>query len=398
MAASLKALRAPLARVRASRPHPIGSFPLHIPIPVALIGCAPPSVSPLLRNAAMAAEPSASIALSELTALLSPSSPAAPEAAEAALSLSGSSSGRALLAGHPAALSALAASASRGCRPALAALVNASSEPAALEPLLSLLPSLLPLVASSGGLCGLLANLSREPGAAARVLRALGAGAEPLLRALGAPRPPAELGALLCNLSQAPQGRRILLDRSGSAVRRMLALLRRPEAEMRRGVVGALRNCCFQHESHEWLLSPEVDALPFLLLPLAGPEDLPEEEMEQLPVDLQYLPPEHRREEEPEIRKMLLETLMLLAATKPGRRHLRSQGSYLVLRELHTWEKNPEVLSACEKLIQVLIGDEPEEGMENLLEVTIPEDVEKRLRELDREEEEERRKELEMSR
>ncbi|XP_041251979.1 protein HGH1 homolog, partial [Onychostruthus taczanowskii] len=67
-------------------------------------------------------------------------------------------------------------------------------------------------------------------------------------------------------------------------------------------------------EKHEWLLGPEVDALPPLLLPLAGPEELPEDEMEQLPVDLQYLPPEHRREEEPEIRKMLLETLMLVGS------------------------------------------------------------------------------------
>ncbi|NXP99599.1 HGH1 protein, partial [Vidua macroura] len=104
-----------------------------------------------------------------------------------------------------------------------------------------------------------------------------------------------------------------------------------------------------------------------------------------------------------------------LAATKPGRLHLRSRGSYLVLRELHAWEKDPEVLSTCQKLIQVgpagpggsrrfrggfgsfggvpshqvLIGDEPEAGMENLLEVTIPEELERRLRDLDREEEEE---------
>lgn len=36
---------------------------------------------------------------------------------------------------------------------------------------------------------------------------------------------------------------------------------------------------------------------------------------------------------------------------------------------------------------QVLIGDEPEAGMENLLEVKIPEDVEEQLQRLDREEE-----------
>ncbi|XP_072781240.1 protein HGH1 homolog isoform X2 [Taeniopygia guttata] len=339
----------------------------------------------------------ASAALSELTALLSPSSPAAPGAAEAALALSGSASGRALLAGHPAALAALcglAASASRGSQPALAALVNASSEPAALEPLLPAVPSLAELLPSSGAACGVLANLSRDEAAAPRVLRALGPGAGPLLRALSAERPPEELGALLCNISRVREGRAALLEPSGWALRRLLALVRNPNsASLRRGAVGALRNCCFQHENHERLLSPELDALPLLLLPLAGPEELPEEEMEQLPVDLQYLPPEHRREEEPEIRKMLLETLMLLAATKAGRQQLRRRGSYLVLRELHGWERHPEVLGACQKLIQVLIGDEPEAAMQNLLEVTIPPELQRRLAQMDAEEEEQRRKE-----
>lgn len=79
--------------------------------------------------------------------------------------------------------------------------------------------------------------------------------------------------------------------------------------------MGTLRNCCFEHREwwwdfavggnegrdwslgplltgplpcfpthpghHEWLLGPEVDILPFLLLPLAGPEDFSEEEMER---------------------------------------------------------------------------------------------------------------------
>ncbi|NXI11223.1 HGH1 protein, partial [Irena cyanogastra] len=77
--------------------------------------------------------------------------------------------------------------------------------------------------------------------------RALGPGAEPLLRALSAARPPAELGALLCNLSQAPEGQRALLEPSGRVLQRLLALVRCPDsAEMRRGAVGALRNCCFQ--------------------------------------------------------------------------------------------------------------------------------------------------------
>ncbi|NXE57061.1 HGH1 protein, partial [Casuarius casuarius] len=82
-----------------------------------------------------------------------------------------------------------------------------------------------------------------------------------------------------------------------------------------------------------------------------------------------------------------------LAATKAGRHTLREEGTYLILRELHRWEREPEVLSACEKLIQVLIGDEPGPGLENLLEVSIPEDVEQQLQRLDREEEERWRRE-----
>ena len=52
-----------------------------------------------------------------------------------------------------------------------------------------------------------------------------------------------------------------------------------------------------------------MDILPSLLLPLAGPEEFSEEETEKLPVDLQYLPDDKTREEDPDIRKMLLEAL-----------------------------------------------------------------------------------------
>ncbi|KAF1395736.1 hypothetical protein FQV22_0003787, partial [Spheniscus magellanicus] len=78
-----------------------------------------------------------------------------------------------------------------------------------------------------------------------------------------------------------------------------------------------------------------------------------------------------------------------LTATKAGRHIVREKGTYLILRELHRWEREPDVLAACEKLIQVLIGDEPGPGMENLLEVDVPEEVEQELQRLDREEEEE---------
>lgn len=180
----------------------------------------------MLETPAMAAKEEAAAA--ELVELLSPAAGQAARegAAEAALALSGDAAGRRLLAGQPAAVAALlelaAGPSPPAARHALGCLVNLSAEPAAREPLLAALPALLGLL-PGGPACGVLANLCRERGAARRVLRGLregGPGLEPLLQALGQPRPPSQLGPLLCNLSQLPEGRRGLLDRSryGTAV------------------------------------------------------------------------------------------------------------------------------------------------------------------------------------
>ncbi|XP_031442316.1 protein HGH1 homolog [Clupea harengus] len=82
-----------------------------------------------------------------------------------------------------------------------------------------------------------------------------------------------------------------------------------------------------------------------------------------------------------------------LTATKGGRQILKNKNVYPIMREFHRWEKEPDVDATIEKLIQVLIGDEPESGMENLLEVEIPEDVQKKLEELDVKEQEQIKKE-----
>ncbi|XP_024126719.1 protein HGH1 homolog isoform X2 [Oryzias melastigma] len=198
------------------------------------------------------------------------------------------------------------------------------------------------------------------------------------------------LGPLLSNLTQLPEARNTLMDKDRCVFQRLLPFTQYQASVVRRGgVVGTLRNCCFDHTHHLWLLSDAVDILPFLLLPLAGPEELTEEENDGLPVDLQYLPEDKKREEDPDIRKMLLEALLLLTATKAGRKALKDKKVYPIMREFHRWETDVHVAAACEKLIQVLIGEEPEPGMENLMEVQIPEDVEKKLKEMDAREQEE---------
>ncbi|XP_053414318.1 protein HGH1 homolog isoform X2 [Nycticebus coucang] len=337
-------------------------------------------------------------------------------AARHVLALTGSRPGRELLVGQAALLRALAelavapAPAPAPARDATRALVNLAADPTLHKPLLAADPGLParllgrmldPQWPWAEEAAASLTNLSREPAPCAALMVALEAAAEPgvsglerLVRALCTPdynaRAPLHyLGPLLSNLSQRPAARAFLLDPDRCVVQRLLPLTQHPDSSVRRGgVVGTLRNCCFEHQHHQWLLGPEVDILPFLLLPLAGPEDFSEEEMERLPVDLQYLPSDKQREPNADIRKMLIEAIMLLTATAPGRQQVRDQGAYLILRELHSWEPEPDVRAACEKLIQVLIGDEPERGMENLLEVQVPEDVEQQLQQLDRQEQE----------
>lgn len=62
---------------------------------------------------------------------------------------------------------------------------------------------------------------------------------------------------------------------------------------------------------------------------------------------------------------------MQLCATKFGREYLREKQTYLIMRELHKWESDPNVKETCEQLVSILISDEPESGMENLHEVEL---------------------------
>jgi len=62
-----------------------------------------------------------------------------------------------------------------------------------------------------------------------------------------------------------------------------------------------------------------------------------------------------------------------LCSTKEGRLYIKKKQAYVIMRELHKWEKDAEVSAICHKCIDMLIADEPEPGMHNLHEVKLPE-------------------------
>ncbi|XP_066594572.1 protein HGH1 homolog [Prorops nasuta] len=194
------------------------------------------------------------------------------------------------------------------------------------------------------------------------------------------------LGPVFSNLSQSPLVRRYIMDKDRSVIQRLLPFTEYSESNIRRGgIIATLKNCCFDVENHEWLLSSEVDILSHLLLPLAGPEEFDEEDNDKLPINLQYLPENKQRETDPDIRIMLLEALMQLCATKKGREYLRSKNAYIILRELHKAEKDKNVLLECEKVVDILIKKEEEIGLDNLKDVEVPEEYKKKFNKIDEE-------------
>lgn len=235
--------------------------------------------------------------------------------------------------------------------------------------------------------CTLLANLTREPSRAEAFVKELTApGDGPSLhqlvdifdrRGFNSHAQLHYLATVFSNITQVAAARQLFLNRSKCILPRLLPYVQFKDSLIRRGgVVGLLRNLCFevgelvngewiclfillpqgdihtlkvgclstnrQHmylytstfqlscvvasssycelrpthcsmpfspASHQWLLGDEVELLPALLLPLAGPEQFEEEVMEKLPLDLQYLSEEKERESDPDVRKMLLEAL-----------------------------------------------------------------------------------------
>ncbi|KOB57962.1 Brain protein 16 [Operophtera brumata] len=153
----------------------------------------------------------------------------------------------------------------------------------------------------------------------------------------------------------------------------------------RGGAIGTLRNLSFDTEFHEFLLSTELELLTFLLNPITGSEDYPDEEMDKLPIALQYLPQDKQRDRDVDVRKMILETLNKLCTKRHGREVLRDNGVYYILREYHKWEKDGTALLACENVVDILIQKEDEVGADDFTTVDVPEDMTQKFHQMDKE-------------
>ncbi|KAF8236647.1 cytoplasmic protein [Tricholoma matsutake] len=198
------------------------------------------------------------------------------------------------------------------------------------------------------------------------------------------------LASVFANLTTAPAGRTFFLQSRPTnfldptsateyPLAKIMPFIEHRDTIRRRGVASTIKNCTFHIPGHKALLSPEsskvavppspteapgIDALPYILLPLAGPEELDLEDQEKLPSALQFLPPSKTREPDQALRLTHVETLLLLCHTRWGRDFLRDNGVYEIIRVAHEVEKVDKISEHIERLVTLLKGEEPAYSVE----------------------------------
>ncbi|KAJ1553324.1 hypothetical protein HK096_008293 [Nowakowskiella sp. JEL0078] len=163
---------------------------------------------------------------------------------------------------------------------------------------------------------------------------------------------------------------KVFLDKSGvdNVVRlNKLALFtdhQKHKSLIRRdGVTSVIKNCCFDVTLHVELLGEGMEVLVAILLPLMGNEDYDDDDIDGMPSDLQLLESTKTRETDIKIRRLHLESLLLLSSSYHGRTLLRARKVYPIVQRLHLVEVDDIARELIEKIVDLLMRDESEETL-----------------------------------
>lgn len=142
-------------------------------------------------------------------------------------------------------------------------------------------------------------------------------------------------------------------------ISKLLVFTEKYDSKVRReGVASTIKNSLFDVERHATLIDEKINLLPYILLPIAGPEEIDEEEMFNLPDELQLLPADKKRDPVDSIIGTHLESLLLLCTKREMRELLREKSVYPLVRELHKSSDSEDVTDLCDRLVQMLMRDE----------------------------------------
>lgn len=171
------------------------------------------------------------------------------------------------------------------------------------------------------------------------------------------------LAYVFADVSRTPEGRKYFITKqpydSVIPMAKLVVFTEHTSPLRRRGIASTIKNACFDLPTHSAFLSPEeINLLPYILSPLMGSEEYPDEEMTKLPEELQLLPPAKQREKEVDILTTHVESILLLATARSGRVVLRENSVYPVLREAHLAVEEEGFREAVDRTVQVLMADE----------------------------------------
>lgn len=149
-------------------------------------------------------------------------------------------------------------------------------------------------------------------------------------------------------------------------ISKLLVFTEKYDAKTRReGVASTIKNSLFDSESHERILNDEsINLLPYILLPITNSKDseIDEEDMFNLPDELQLLPEDKVRDPIPAIICCHLESILLLCTTHAGREYLRSKSVYPLVRELHKNVEDEDIGELCYRVVNMLMRGDPSAG------------------------------------
>lgn len=194
------------------------------------------------------------------------------------------------------------------------------------------------------------------------------------------------LSYFFADISRFKRGRQYFIEKQSYdgvvPLSKLLVFTEKYDAKIRReGVASTIKNSLFDSETHEKILNDDhINLLPYILLPIASAKDsdIDEEDMFNLPDELQLLPEDKVRDPVPAIICNHLESLLLLCTTRAGREYLRSKSVYPLIRELHKNVENEDIKELCYRIVNVLMRGEPENGqVEELPSKAADEDADK---------------------
>jgi len=167
------------------------------------------------------------------------------------------------------------------------------------------------------------------------------------------------LAPVFSNITQTPDGRALFLKKDATLLVQLLPFLEDESVVRRGGVLGTIRNLVYETDKHDILLDPAgtVDLIPKLFKLLMDGSVLPPEDVIGMPLDVRNMPYTHTREDDPELRKMVVDTLFYLALVPESRATLIDSKVYIIVRNAHLEEKDDDVSRAMFRLIDVVLPE-----------------------------------------